>query len=72
MIHQTVAIPEQDYALFLEVIKRFKWKVEDKTPVAKTKDNLLLDEIKEAVDSMNLVKQGKLKARPIQDLLDEL
>ena len=24
MIHQTVAIPEQDYALFLEVIKRFK------------------------------------------------
>ena len=72
MIHQTVAIPEQDYALFLEVIKRFKWKVESKTPIAKTKDNLLLDEIKEAVDSMNLVKQGKLKARPIQDLLDEL
>jgi hypothetical protein len=72
MIHQTVAIPEKDYALFLEVIKRFKWKVEGKTPIAKTKDNLLLDEIKEAVDSMNLVKQGKLKARPIQDLIDEL
>lgn len=73
MIHQTVAVPEHDYALFLEVIKRFKWKVEGKTPVTKNKtDNKLLEEIKEAVDNMNLVKQGKLKARPIQDLLDEL
>ncbi len=73
MIHQTVAVPEQDYSLFLEVIKRFKWKVEGKTQITKTKaDNKLLEEIKEAVDNINLVKQGKLKARPIQDLLDEL
>ncbi len=32
----------------------------------------LLEEIKEAVDNMNLVKQGKLKARPAKELLDEL
>jgi transcriptional regulator with XRE-family HTH domain len=32
----------------------------------------LLEEIKEAVGNLNLVKQGKLKARPAKDLLNEL
>lgn len=31
-----------------------------------------LEELKEAVDNMALVKQGKLKARPAKALLDEL
>ena len=31
-----------------------------------------LEEVKEAVDNMTLVKQGKLKARPAKELLDEL
>lgn len=31
-----------------------------------------LEEVKEAVDNMALVKQGKLKARPAKELLDEL
>ncbi len=33
---------------------------------------LLLDEIKEAVENLNFVKQGKLKARPAKELLNEL
>ena len=33
---------------------------------------LLMEEIKEAVDNLALVKQGKLKARPAKDLLNEL
>ncbi len=33
---------------------------------------LLIEEIKEAVDTLKLVRQGKLKARPAKDLLDEL
>jgi hypothetical protein len=32
----------------------------------------LLEELKEAVDNLNLVKQGKLKARPVKDLINEL
>lgn len=32
----------------------------------------LFEEIKEAVENLNLVKQGKLKARPAKDLLNEL
>ena len=31
-----------------------------------------LEEIKEAVENLNLVKQGKMKARPAKELLDEL
>jgi hypothetical protein len=36
-----------------------------------TKDQILL-ELKEAVKELKLVEQGKLKARPVNELLDEL
>ena len=42
---------------------------------AKTISNekaLLMEEIKEAVENLALVREGKLKARPAQDLLNEL
>lgn len=32
----------------------------------------LIEEIKEAVENLNLVRKGKLKARPAKDLLNEL
>jgi hypothetical protein len=32
----------------------------------------LINEIKEAVENLKLVRQGKLKARPAKELLDEL
>ncbi len=32
----------------------------------------LMEEIKEAVEYINLVKKGKVKARPAKDLLNEL
>jgi len=33
---------------------------------------LLLSEIREAVDNVNLVKKGKLQARPAKELLNEI
>ncbi|MBX2930930.1 MAG: hypothetical protein KF781_03155 [Chitinophagaceae bacterium] len=33
---------------------------------------LLMEEIKEAVENLTLVRQGKLKARPAKELLNEL
>ena len=33
---------------------------------------LLLSEIREAVDNVNLVKKGRLQARPAKDLLNEI
>lgn len=32
----------------------------------------LIEEIKEAVENLNLVRKGKLKARPAKEVLDEL
>jgi hypothetical protein len=32
----------------------------------------LICEIREAVENLQLVRQGKLKARPVKELLDEL
>jgi hypothetical protein len=37
-----------------------------------TEKALLLSEIREAVDNVNLVKKGKLQARPAKELLDEI
>lgn len=34
--------------------------------------SLLIEEIKEAVENLKLVRAGKLKARPAKDLLNEL
>ena len=33
---------------------------------------LLLNEIREAVNNVNLAKRGKLQARPAKELLDEI
>jgi len=33
---------------------------------------LLLNEIREAVDTVNLIKRGKMQARPAKELLDEI
>ena len=33
---------------------------------------ILIDEIKEAVEELKIVRQGKIKARPARDLINEL
>lgn len=53
----------------LEVLKGLSY-VKVKT-ISKEKA-LLMEEIKEAVENLTLVREGKLKARPAKDLLNEL
>lgn len=53
----------------LEVLKGLSY-VKVKT-ISKEKA-LLMEEIKEAVENLALVREGKLKARPAKDLLNEL
>lgn len=36
------------------------------------KSTNLLDELKEAVNEINLIKEGKLKGKPIQELLSNV
>jgi hypothetical protein len=53
----------------LEVLKGLSYV---KTTTLTKEKALLLTEIKEAVDNLNLVRKGKLKARAAKDLLNEL
>ncbi|TAF74134.1 MAG: hypothetical protein EAZ53_10475 [Bacteroidetes bacterium] len=41
MLQQTLSVPEKDYKLFLEVAKRFRWKV--KTPLKNNMDAPIFD-----------------------------
>ncbi len=43
-----------------------------KTKTISDEKALLMEEIKEAVEELNLVRQGKLKGIPAKQLLDEL
>ena len=53
----------------LEVLKGLSYV---KTTTLSNEKALLMEEVKEAVDNLHLVRQGKLKARPAKDLLDDL
>jgi polyhydroxyalkanoate synthesis regulator phasin len=62
-------IKESKASFFMELINNFSF-VKAK-PVTNEKA-LLLQEIQEAVDTVNLVKKGKLSARPAKELLNEI
>lgn len=53
----------------LELINNFSFA--KAKPISPAKAQLLM-ELKEAVENLNLVKTGKITARPAKDLLDEL
>ncbi|MCA6423469.1 MAG: hypothetical protein IM568_11715 [Flavobacterium sp.] len=53
----------------LEVLKGLSYV---KTKMISDEKALLMEEIKEAVEELNLIRQGKLKGIPAKQLLDEL
>ena len=62
-------IKESKVLFLMELLHNFSFvKVQ---PITNEKA-LLLQEIKEAVDAVNLVKKGKLSARPAKELLNEI
>lgn len=54
----------------LEILKNFSF-VKKATPLTDVKAQQIKD-LKEAIDELNLVKKGKLKGIPANELLDEL
>ena len=54
---------------FMELLKNFSFVKAH--PLSKDKEELVND-IKEAVANLKLVREGKLKARPARELLDEI
>ncbi len=64
-----VEVKDSKADFFMELLKNFSYVKAKKISPAKA---LLMEEIKEAVEYVNLVKQGKMKARPVKYLLDEV
>jgi len=62
-------IPDNKAAFFMELLNSFSF-VKAKT-ISPEKAQVLL-ELKESVETLNLVKEGKLKARPAKELLHEI
>ncbi len=62
-------IKDQKADFILELLKSFSYVKTQKLTESKAQ---VLEELKEAVDNMKLVKKGKMKARPAKELLDEL
>ena len=63
-------IKDSKASFLLEVLKNFSF-VKKITTISAVKADLMLD-IKEAVEELNLIKEGKLEARNVEDLISEL
>ena len=65
-----VEIPDNKAAFALEVLRSLAF-VKKANPISQEKHQLI-EEIKEAVQNLELVKEGKIKAKPLMELIDEL
>lgn len=62
-------IEDQKASFFLELLKNFKYV---KTKPITPSYAIMLEEMKEAVENMKLVADGKFKPQLAEELLDEL
>jgi hypothetical protein len=65
-----VDIPDNKADFGLEVLRNLVF-VKKASPISGEK-SILIEEIKEAVEELNLIKSGKKKARNAEDFLNEL
>lgn len=63
-------IQDSKVSFFMEVVKNFSF-IKKATQISVAKANLMQD-IKEAVEELRLVREGKLEARNAEDLINEL
>lgn len=63
-------VKDSEASFFMKILKNFSF-VRKATPISDAKANLMQD-IREAVEELKLVKEGKIKGIPARDLLDEL
>ncbi|EKT84897.1 hypothetical protein [Leptospira santarosai] len=66
-------VPDQKYPFLMELLRNLNFvnvqeSGEEKEPTKKE----ILEDLTESVQEMKLIRAGKLKAKPIQQLLDEL
>ena len=70
----TLSIPDKDYSFFIKLIKNldFVQVKEPKKLTASAAKQQFLEEFKEAVEEVNLARQGKIKLKSAEQLLSEL
>lgn len=75
----TLEIPDKDYEFFILLVKNLKFvKLADEKHPADPEARLTPSQretwanIKKGFEELKLVEQGKMKTRPLQDLLDEI
>lgn len=64
-------IPDKKYPVFMKLINSLDYVRKVEQEDEPTKEEILAG-IKQAFEEVKLIKAGKLKARPINELLDEL
>lgn len=64
-----VEVPDEKAKSFLEMLKKLSYV---KTEKLNRKDEEFYEGLKEAVEEVNLAKQGKIKLKSAKELLDEL
>ena len=64
-----VDVKDNKADFIMELLNNFSFVTTKQISPAKAE---LIEEIKEAVENLNQVKQGKIKARPARELLNEL
>jgi hypothetical protein len=67
-----LSVPDKKYEFFIELIKNLEFVkgVEEVSKEPGKKE--IIAGIRQAVEEVKLIKAGKLKGRPAQELLDEL
>ena len=65
-------IADNKAAAFIEMIKSYSYIKSEQLSVLDAEILEEIKEIKKAFKNVELIKSGKLKARPIEDLLNEL
>jgi hypothetical protein len=68
-----IDVKDSKAELFLEFLKTLTYVKVKPAPAEESDEKAaIIASVKQAVEEMKLVKAGKLKGRPVQDLLDEL
>ena len=65
----TLHITDNKYQLFIELVRNLNFV---KKIIEEPAKKEILDGIREAVEEMNLIKAGKLKGRPAEEIFNEI
>lgn len=66
----TIAVPDDKYDLTMNLVKNLKFVKKVRTKLSPKEK--FLKELEEAVEEVKLIKAGKKKGKPIEELLNEL